>query len=300
VPPSVDPASLATPPFAATVRRDVVDVAGPDAVSFLQGQLSQDVAGLAPGTSAWSLLLAPNGKVVAWLRVTRLAAEAVQLDVDGGAGEEVESRLRRFLLRTKAEITLRPGLAMVAVRGVEAPADAASDRADDESSHLRSIVWPGVQGFDVLAETLPAGLLGGTELAEAGEEAYDRLRIAAGVPAQGAELTPETIPAEAGQWLIDASASFTKGCYTGQELVARIDSRGGNVPRPVRRLVVDGPAKVGDPVVSGDGADAAGLLTSAAWLEGQQVTVALAPLSRKVEPGAAVTVAGVPGTVSLL
>ena len=47
----------------------------------------------------------------------------------------------------------------------------------------------------------------------------------------GAELTEATIPAEAGQWLIDASVSFTKGCYTGQELVARIDSRGGNVPR---------------------------------------------------------------------
>ena len=54
----------------------------------------------------------------------------------------------------------------------------------------------------------------------------------------GAELTEATIPAEAGQWLIDASVSFTKGCYTGQELVARIDSRGGNVPRPLR-----GPAR---------------------------------------------------------
>src|SRR3546814_11977806 len=56
----------------------------------------------------------------------------------------------------------------------------------------------------------------------------------------GSELTDATIPAEAGQWLIDASVSFTKGCYTGQELVARVDSRGGNVPRPVRGLVSDG------------------------------------------------------------
>ena len=56
----------------------------------------------------------------------------------------------------------------------------------------------------------------------------------------GAELTEDTIPAEAGQWLVDASVSFTKGCYTGQELVARIDSRGGNVPRPVRLFVVEG------------------------------------------------------------
>ena len=59
----------------------------------------------------------------------------------------------------------------------------------------------------------------------------------------------DTIPAELGQWLIDASVSFTKGCYTGQELVARIDSRGGNVPRPLRGLVVDGAV----PAVGADG-----------------------------------------------
>ena len=56
----------------------------------------------------------------------------------------------------------------------------------------------------------------------------------------GAELTENTIPAEAGQWVIDQSVSFTKGCYTGQELVARIDSRGGNVPRHLRGVVIEG------------------------------------------------------------
>ena len=85
-----------------------------------------------------------------------------------------------------------------------------------------------------------AALVGWADAVHVGPEAYERYRIAHGVPAMGAELTDDTIPAEAGQWLIDASVSFTKGCYTGQELVARIDSRGGNVPRPVRLLVVDG------------------------------------------------------------
>ena len=62
----------------------------------------------------------------------------------------------------------------------------------------------------------------------------------------GRELTEDTIPGEGGQRLIDLSVSFTKGCYTGQELVARIDSRGGNVPRPVRVLAADGePGLVG-------------------------------------------------------
>ena len=61
----------------------------------------------------------------------------------------------------------------------------------------------------------------------------------AGYRIRWAELDPETIPATVGQWAIDASVSFTKGCYTGQELVARIDSRGGNVPRRLRGLVLE-------------------------------------------------------------
>ena len=67
-------------------------------------------------------------------------------------------------------------------------------------------------------------------------EAYQAVRIEAGVPAMGAELTDRTIPAETG--IIDRTVSFTKGCYTGQELVARIDSRGGHVPRHLRGLVL--------------------------------------------------------------
>jgi folate-binding protein YgfZ len=90
----------------------------------------------------------------------------------------------------------------------------------------------------------------------------------------GAEATEDTIPAELGQWVIDASVSFTKGCYTGQELVARIDSRGGNVPRHLRGLVGDGLA-VGAPVLVGD--KEVGTITSAAG------DVALALLHRSVE-----------------
>ncbi|MCH1435413.1 MAG: hypothetical protein L7U56_07055, partial [Acidimicrobiales bacterium] len=74
----------------------------------------------------------------------------------------------------------------------------------------------------------------------------ERQRILAGMPKMGAELTDETIPGEGGQQLIDLSVSFTKGCYTGQELVARIDSRGGNVPRPIRVIQADGELAVGD------------------------------------------------------
>ena len=105
----------------------------------------------------------------------------------------------------------------------------------------------------------------------------ERQRILAGMPKMGAELTDETIPGEGGQQLIDLSVSFTKGCYTGQELVARIDSRGGNVPRPIRVVQADGELAVGDEVrVDGD---VVGVITSAIG------DVALAPLMRRVEVG---------------
>src|SRR6476620_3923120 len=84
--------------------RDFVAVSGPDAATFLQGQLSQDVAGLAVQSAARSYLLEPTGKVGAWLVVTRLADDSFLLDVDPGFGDAVATRLQRFKLRTKADI----------------------------------------------------------------------------------------------------------------------------------------------------------------------------------------------------
>ena len=102
---------------------------------------------------------------------------------------------------------------------------------------------------------------------------------------------PETIPAEAGQWLIDASVSFTKGCYTGQELVARVDSRGSNTPRRLRLLRAaeqDAAALVTGAALVLDGAEV-GTVTSAA----AGSPVALAYLKRAVEPPATVRCNGV-------
>ena len=86
------------------LARDVVSAVGPDAVTYLQGQLSQDVAALAAGDSTWSLLLTPQGHLVALLRVTRTGADAFALDTDAGAGPAVLARLQRFLLRTRCEL----------------------------------------------------------------------------------------------------------------------------------------------------------------------------------------------------
>ena len=273
------PVDLRTTLGVVEVGRDVVRVAGPDAVTYLQGQLSQDVAALAEGSSAWSFLLQPTGKVDAWLRVTRVGDDEVVLDVEGGHGPAVLARLRRFLLRTKADVDPLD-LRCVALRGPGAEAAAAGAEA-----RLRAPAgWPAVEGVDLLGVGAGAG-----EAPEgavpASQAAYESLRIRSGVPAMGAELTEATIPAEAGRHVLDASVSFTKGCFTGQELVARIDSRGGNVPRLVRGVdLPSGTApRPGAPVLV-DGAEA-GHLTSVAPRPGAG-SVALAVLARRVAPPA--------------
>ena len=255
--------------------RDVVQVSGPDAISYLQGQLSQDVEGLAEGASAWSLVLQPQGKVDAWLRVTRVGADAVILDLDAGFGDALIARLARFKLRVKADIT-PVDWRCIAMRGPAAFALA--------GGVVAAAVWPLIGGFDLLGPSVA----GPSDVPEADLEAYEVRRIEAGLPCMGAELTERTIPAEAG--VVDASVSFTKGCYTGQELVARIDARGGNVPRRLRGVVVSTNAlpPPGAIVVAGD--KDVGALTSVAESLERRAPVALAYVQRSVEPPAEVVV----------
>jgi tRNA-modifying protein YgfZ len=290
---AADVVDLRTSLGAAAIARDVVRVAGPDAVAYLQGQLSQDVAVLPVGGSAWSFLLQPTGKVEAWLRVTRLADDELVLDVDRGYGDAVLARLRRFLLRTKADIDPL-GWQAVAVRGPGAAAVGARVTPGAGADTVAAPAgWPGVEGVDLLGP----GVTAPADVPTVDLAAIEALRIRAGVPAMGAELTDATIPAEAGPWVVGASVSFTKGCFTGQELVARIESRGGHVPRRLRGVMV--PATPAQPVEPGatvvvDG-DEVGRVTSVAPDPGRGI-VALAIVGRAVEPPAAaeLTTAGGP------
>lgn len=259
-------------PFWVEVPRDVVRATGPDAVSFLQGQVSQDVAGLAVGTSAWSFVLQPQGKVDSWFRVSRTGDDELLLDVEGGFGEALVSRLERFKLRTKADFELLEGWRCLAVRGVSRRAGGPGHAFAPESG------W-GIEGYDLLGTDPEAP----DEARPATFEEYEALRIECGIPALGRELTERTIPAESGQGVIDRSVSFTKGCYTGQELVARIDSRGGNVPRRLQGLVLDGDAlPAPGTAVLIEGAEV-GTVTSTARSPRLDAVVALAYVKRDVE-----------------
>ncbi len=281
--------------------RDVLAVRGPDADAYLQGQLSQDVTALAVGASADTLLLEPDGKLSALLRVTRTDGQGFVLDVDSGYGEAVAARLRRFLLRSKVELE-HLAWRDLSLRGAgvgEAAAGLLTALAERGVLAL-PYEWNGWTGVDLLgpedvvlapdAAALPHGVTA------CSEEAVEACRIVSGVPAMGTELTNKTIAAEAG--LVARTVSFTKGCYTGQELVARIDSRGSNV---ARRLVgVVAPAGRDTPLTRGmtlhggeapadDGAagdKVAGTITSAAWSTELGAWVALGYLQRNVEaPG---------------
>lgn len=257
------------------LARDVVRASGPDALTFLQGQLSQDVEALEVGQSAFSLLLQPQGKVEAFLRVTRTGDDEVVLDTDAGWGEAMVTRLARFKLRVRCDLEILDWHCL-AVRG-----EASTDLAPTPDGTWRVLPeTPGVAGFDLLGAD-PAMPLGVTMV---DGEAYEALRIEAGVPRMGAELDTSTIPAATG--VVERTVSFTKGCYTGQELVARIDSRGGNVPRRLRGVVAaPGTAPpVGAEIVVAD--KVVGILTSVGHSGLCQAPVALAYVRRDVEPPA--------------
>ena len=199
--------------------RDVVQVSGPDAASYLQGQVSQDLRPLAVGHSAFTFLLQPTGKVDVLARVWRTADDVFVLDTDAGFGEVLMARLNRFRIRVKAEVEMLPWRCL-AVRGGDAGAVAGG---------LAS--WGG--GVDLLGPSPqpPPGIEPGSV------EQLLAARIDAVWPQMGAEIVPgETIPAETG--ITHLAVSFTKGCYPGQELVERMDSRGAAAPRRLQRVRV--------------------------------------------------------------
>lgn len=266
--------------------RDVLTLTGPDAASFLQGQLSQDLADLAPGGVTSSLLLHPDGKLLCRLRVSCREEERFVCDLAPGLGEGARTRLERFKLRVAVHMEVR-SLAMLSVRGAAAPPPPAAGpvgepTGDGEAAAVvAGVRWGSVGGWDLVA-----GQVAPPEVVRLCDPAaLEAVRIEAGVPAAGKELTEGLIPAEAG--IVAETVSFTKGCYVGQELVARIDSRGGKVPRRLRGVVLDGadlpPAGA---TISDAGGSNIGRITSSAFSPTFEAVVALAYVHRRVEPPA--------------
>jgi tRNA-modifying protein YgfZ len=196
--------------------RDVLQVSGPDAAAYLQSQVSQELRPLAVGASAWTFVLQPAGRIDVLARVWRTADDVFVLDTDAGYGDVLAARLARFMIRVKADVTPLAWRCL-AVRG-------------EGAGELHGLASWG-EGADLLGPDPqpPDDVVAGSadELLAA--------RIDAVWPQMGAEIVPgETIPAETG--ITDVAVSFTKGCYPGQELVERMDSRGAAAPRRLQRV----------------------------------------------------------------
>jgi tRNA-modifying protein YgfZ len=275
---------------------------GVDATSFLQGLVSQDLASLADGEGTHSLLLSPQGKLDVDFRALRVGHEW-WLDCEAAYGPRLAASLTRFKLRVDAEladVTSRWGLLTVLdPEGVTLLGELTSTpepvRAHAHVGWRASRVvradWPDRVALDLvgpaedIAVARNALVDRGAEIV--GPDAYEAMRIGLGMPRLGVDIDEQTIPQEA---FLDLDAvSFTKGCFLGQELVARIDTR-GHVNRYLRRVTVEGTAvpPSGASVVVDD--RTVGTLTSVAEDRAGGRTVALGMVRREVEPPAAVTV----------
>ncbi|MDQ3822469.1 MAG: hypothetical protein M3321_04425 [Actinomycetota bacterium] len=208
--------------------RAFVRVAGSDAEDYLQRMLSNDVAALGTGDSCDALLLTAKARVIAPLRVLRRGPEEFLLLTEPELGERVRHELMRFRFAAKAEIAAEDHRSVVVFgdgEGIPTP-----DYGEPAREVLDADLEPTVD-----------------------DDELERLRIEAGTPRWGREIDERVLPAEAG--LVERAVSFSKGCYPGQEPIARLHYR-GHVNRRLRVLEVDGdpPApdteiKLGDKVV---------------------------------------------------
>lgn len=260
-------------------------VRGPDTVRFLQDLVSQEVAAVAPGAVTRSLLLGPQGKLRALLWMLR-EDEEVGLITEAPFAEQTREDLARYRIRVRVDIEPDPrpvlevwGPQGAAVLGACGLVTGEGWSRDQETVLASAAVGPlprrfvlGVPPADLVAAgAVPAGGL-----------AVRAVRVEAGEPRMGVDIDEKTIPQESG--LVPATVSFTKGCYLGQELVARIDSR-GHVNRSLRGVLVT------DNVLPPEGAEVVagervvGALTSVAESLTLRAPAALCLLRREVVPG---------------
>lgn len=210
------------------IVRDVITVDGPDARGYLHSQLSNDVASLAVGSSLYSFLLEPSGKLSALVRVRCIAADRFVLDVDEGCGGSALARLNKFKIRVKCEFESSTR-EVVALRRLDTA-------ARESALALQGAVaaWRVTDGAVDVFGAESTLLEGDVDI-----DSYHAERVRCRWPIFGVDIDSDTIPAETS--LVDVCVSFTKGCYPGQELVERMDSRGSTAPRLLMRLPARSP-----------------------------------------------------------
>jgi folate-binding protein YgfZ len=242
-------------------RRAMLLVKGPDAAEYLQGQLTNDIGALAPEQGCYAALLDRKGHLQADMRVLHLETGDLWLDLEPGPAAAVLKHLRTYSIGRDVEVddvTERWGITSLIgprageLAGIDGPAPEHAQRHRD---------WDGVEvlavatdlGLDLItrsdqAEALPE-LLAAAGAAEVSETAAEILRVESGRPRFGLDMGPESMPAEAE--ITERAVNFEKGCYIGQEPVARLHYR-GKPNRRLRGLRLSAPAERGVPLRLGD------------------------------------------------
>ena len=262
--------------------RGLLQVTGPDRLSFLQGMLSNDLRTLEPFTGQHATLLTQQGKVIADVRVL-CAMNSFYLDFLENLKETILAHLNRYLVADEVEITDRSNeYGTLSVQGPqsetllrklvgqaefpEQPLQHAMVNVEATNICMVHASHTGETGFDLIAPiaSLPAiaqrltAIGKGFSAVWVGEEAQEILRVEAGIPRYGVDFTEDNLLLEVG---LDNAVSFNKGCYLGQEVVERIRSR-GHVNKKLVGLSLEGQesASPGDVITVAD--KAVGTITS--------------------------------------
>ena len=264
--------------------RGKLQLVGAEAAEFLQGQITNDVEALEPGTGCYAALLSHKGKVQVDMRVLR-GRDWIWLDTEPGLEALMERTIRTYGIgRDIRAEDVTGGRAILSLLGpasrtaldVEPPAGV--EHAFVEGEHGLYVVTDlGVDGICAAADADAVRLA--LDVEPVSEEAAECLRIESGRPRFGVDFDAETIPEEAG--LNDRAVSFTKGCYVGQETVARLHYK-GKPNRHLRGLRLSEPAATGSTLSHGE--RTVGALGSVA-VSPVHGPIALAIVRREAAPG---------------
>jgi tRNA-modifying protein YgfZ len=244
-------------------RRAMLLVKGPDAAEYLQGQLTNDVERLEPGEGCYAALLDRKGHLVSDMRVLSLESEegGIWLDLEAEPAPVVLKHLRTYSIGREVEIEdVGERWSLTSVIGPRARELTGFDELGAEHAQ-RFREWDGVEvlgvatdaGVDLIvraeqADALEA-LLRDAGVAEVSEAAAEIIRVESGRPRFGIDMGPEAMPAEAG--IVERAVDFEKGCYIGQEPVARLHYK-GKPNRTLRGLRLSGPVAGGEPLRLGE------------------------------------------------
>jgi folate-binding protein YgfZ len=276
-------------------ERGKLALTGTEAKAFLQGQVTNDVEGLEPGDGCYAAFLTHKGKMLGDLRVLDLGDELL-LDTERVALQGLFNMIRRYKLGMDVELhkrTLEWGLLSLIGPGAErfGLEHEHANRRDELAGRPVVLVRTDV-GVDVFvpADGVDA-VRAALDVPQVSEDIAEIVRVERGRPRYGIELDESVIPQEAG--LNERAVSFTKGCYVGQETVARLHYR-GKPNRHLRGLRLSAPAETGAVLHRGD--KEVGRVGSAV-VSPRFGPIALALVRRQASPGDTVTVDGTPAEV---